>query len=51
MGSAACFNINILDIYNPDCVSRYDTSLIKVEAVFLFSFRLIFEVFVDWMAF
>lgn len=50
MGTTACLNIDVLNVYDSDCVAGNDTSLIKVETELLLSSLLVFEVFSDWMA-
>lgn len=51
MSSAASLDINVLDIDNSDNVSRYDTSLIKIETILTFSLFFSLEIFDNAMAF
>lgn len=51
MSTAACFNINVLNVYDSDSISWDDTSLIETESVLLLSSFFIFEIFCDGMAF
>jgi hypothetical protein len=50
VGTTACFDIDVLNVDDSDCVAGNDTSLIQVETELLLSSFLVFEVFGDWMS-